>query len=223
MSTLSLRNSNIFLAAIAFAVLSLLFGLWVRFNQTGTLNAPLNIENGTLFPTPRDIEPFHLVSAEQKPFTNTNLNGHWSVIFFGFTQCPQMCPTTLAMLNDTYQLLAAKNNAPLPQVVFISVDPDRDTPTVLKKYLSSFNKNFVGATGSQEEVKRLTAALNILYMKVQKPNTDDPMAYQIDHSGTLLLVNPEGKLFALFSAPHTPETLANNISAIETRYNTKQI
>jgi protein SCO1/2 len=218
MSTLSLRNSNIFLAAIAFAVLSLLFGLWVRFNQTGASNAPLEIENGTLFPTPREIEPFQLVSAEQKPFTNTSLNGHWSVLFFGFTQCPQMCPTTLAMLNDTYQLIAAKKNVPLPTVVFISVDPDRDTPPVMKKYLSSFNKNFTGATGSQEELKRLTAALNILYMKVQKPNTDDPMSYQIDHSGTLLLVNPEGQLLALFSAPHTAETLAKNISAIETRY-----
>jgi len=219
MSTVQARHSNIFLAAIAFAILSLLFGLWVRYNQSDSSKKSLEIENGTIFQIPRDIEPFHLVSAEKKPFTNVDLNGHWSVIFFGFTQCPQMCPTTLALLNDTVQRIASKNTVPTPQVVFISVDPERDTPSVIKKYLSSFNKNFKGATGTQNEIKRLTAALNILYMKVQKGNTDDPMAYQIDHSGTLLLVNPEGKLFALFSPPQTAENLAKDISSIENHFN----
>jgi protein SCO1 len=218
MSTLSLRNSNIFLAAIAFAALSLLFGAWVRYNQISPAEAPLEIENGTVLPTPREIEPFQLVNAQAKPFTNSSLNGHWSVLFFGFTQCPQMCPTTLAVLNETYQLLESKKTAPLPEVVFISVDPDRDTPAAIAKYIASFNKNFLGATGNKEELKRLTAQLNILYMKVEKPNAENPMAYQIDHSGTLLLVNPEGKLLALFSAPHTAEGLAANIAAIENHY-----
>lgn len=222
MTTQTFRNSNIIIAAIAFAIISLLFGLWVRFNQTNTSNKPLEIENGTIFPVPHDISPFQLVSAEQKPFTNANLNGQWSLLFFGFTQCPAMCPTTLTVLNETYQLIASKKTVPVPQMIFISVDPERDTPSVIKKYLSSFNKDFKGATGTQDELKKLTASLNILYMKVQNTKDADPMNYQVDHSGTLLLVNPEGKLFALFSAPHTAETLANNISAIETRY-TKQI
>lgn len=221
MTTLLSRNRNLFLATIAFAVLSLLFGLWFRQNQVAGFESPLNMENGTVFPVPHDIAPFHLVSADKKPFTNTDLNGHWSVLFFGFTQCPQLCPTTLAVLNETYQLLEKKKNITLPQVVFISVDPDRDTPPVIQKYISSFNKNFKGATGTQQEIKTLTAKLNILYMKIPKQNADDPMAYQIDHSGTLLLVNPEGKLLALFSSPHTADTLANNIAAIEERY-TKQ-
>lgn len=221
MTTLLSRNRNLFLATIAFAVLSLLFGLWFRQNQVGGFESPLNIENGTVFPVPHDIAPFNLVSADKKPFTNADLNGHWSVLFFGFTQCPQLCPTTLAILNDTYQLLEKKKNITLPQVVFISVDPDRDTPAVIQKYIGSFNKNFKGATGTQQEIKTLTAKLNILYMKIPKQNEDDPMAYQIDHSGTLLLVNPEGKLLALFSSPHTADMLANNIAAIEERH-TKQ-
>ncbi len=221
MTTQTLRNGNIIVAAIAFAIISLLFGLWVRFNQSDSSTKPLEIENGTIFPSAHDIAPFQLVSAEQKPFTNSNLNGHWSLLFFGFTQCPAMCPTTLTVLNETYQILASKKTAPIPEMVFISVDPERDTPTVIKKYLGSFNKDFKGATGTQDELKKLTASLNILYMKVQNTKNSNPMDYQVDHSGTLLLVNPEGKLFALFSAPHTAETLANNISAIETRY-TKQ-
>lgn len=218
MTTQAIRNRNVILAAIAFALISLLLGMWVKHNEGGDHPISFDIENGTVFPIPRDITPFNLVNAQQQSFTNSNLTGHWSVLFFGFTQCPQLCPTTLAILNDTYQQLEKKKNVQLPQIVFISVDPERDTPPVIQKYLSSFNKNFVGATGSQEEIKKLTAALNVLYMKVQKPNTDDPMSYQIDHSGTLLLVNPEGKLLALFSSPHTAEILANNIAAIEARY-----
>jgi protein SCO1/2 len=118
-TTLLLRNRNIFFAAIAFAAISLLFGLWVRQNQIGVFNSPLEIENGTVFPTPKDIAPFELVNAQEKPFTNSSLIGHWSVLFFGFTQCPQLCPTTLAVLNETYQLLEKKKDATLPQVVFI--------------------------------------------------------------------------------------------------------
>ncbi len=218
MTALISRNRNLFLATLAFAVLSLLFGLWVRQNKVGGFESPLNLENGTLFPVPHDITPFHLVSAEKKPFTNEDLNGHWSLLFFGFTQCPQLCPTTLAILNDTYQLLEKKKEVSLPQVVFISVDPDRDTPKVIQQYISSFNKHFKGVTGTQDEIKNLTAALNILYMKIPKQNGDDPMTYQIDHSGTLLLVNPEGKLLALFSSPHVADTLANNIATIESHY-----
>ena len=218
MTTLLLRNRNIFLATAAFAVLSLLFGLWVHQNQAGHSNGPLELDNGTLFPVPRNIAPFELVDARQKPFNNSSLTGHWSVLFFGFTQCPQLCPTTLATLNETYQLLEKKNNAALPQVVFISVDPDRDTPRAIEEYLGSFNKHFIGATGTKDQIKNLTAKLNILYMKVQKPHADDPMSYQIDHSGTLLLVNPEGKLLALFSSPQDAETLANSLAAIEARY-----
>lgn len=218
MTTQAIRNRNIILASIAFAIISLLLGLWVRHNQGDTHQTTFDIENGTIFPIPRDITPFNLVSAQQQPFTNSNLNGHWSVLFFGFTQCPQLCPSTLAILNDTYEQLEKKKNVQLPQIVFISVDPERDTPPVIKKYIASFNKNFLGATGSQDEIKKLTAALNILYMKVHKPNDADPMSYQIDHSGTLLLVNPEGKLLALFSSPHTAEDLANNIAAIEARF-----
>jgi protein SCO1 len=218
MTTLLARNRNLFLATLAFAVLSLLFGLWFRQNQAGSFAAPLELENGTVFPIPRNIAPFELVSAEQKPFTNSNLSGHWSVLFFGFTQCPQLCPTTLAILNETYQLLEKQKDVTLPQIVFISVDPERDTPRVLEEYLGSFNKHFVGATGTKEAIKNMTAKLNILYLKIQKPNKDDAMAYQIDHSGTLLLVNPEGQLLALFSSPHDASTLAKNIAAIEAHY-----
>lgn len=211
------KNRHLYLAAAAFAVIALLFGMWTRQN-TQNYEHPINLENGTLFPVPRDITPFHLVSADDKPFTNGNLVGKWSLLFFGFTQCPQLCPTTLAVLNKTYQQLETKKTVPLPQIVFISVDPERDTPRAIEEYIGTFNKNFKGATGKKDEIKALTAQFNIMYMKVQNQQSQDANNYQIDHSGTLLLINPEGKLLALFQTPHEANHLAHDIENIEMHY-----
>jgi len=218
MTTKLTKNRHIILAAAAFAVIALLFGMWTRQNSQEA-DRPINLENGTMFPVPRDISPFHLVSADQKPFTNQNLVGKWSLLFFGFTQCPEMCPTTLAILNKTYQQLETKKTVPLPQVVFISVDPERDTPRAIDEYIGTFNKHFKGATGPKDQIKALTAQFNIMYMKVQNQNSQDANNYQIDHSGTLLLINPEGKLLALFQTPHEADHLAKDIENIEAHFN----
>lgn len=212
------KNRHLLLAAAAFAVIALLFGMWTRQN-TQDIDRAINLENGTMFPVPRDITPFHLVSGDEKPFTKDSLVGKWSLLFFGFTQCPQMCPTTLAILNKTYQQLETKKSVPLPQVVFISVDPERDTPRAIEEYIGTFNKHFKGATGKKDEIKALTAQFNIMYMKVQNQNLQEANNYQIDHSGTLLLINPEGKLAALFQTPHEADHLAHDIENIETHYN----
>lgn len=211
------KNRHLFLAAAAFALIALLFGMWTRQN-TQDVELQIKLENGTVFPVPRDISPFHLVSADDKPFTNDNLMGKWSVLFFGFTQCPQLCPTTLAILNKAYQQLETKKSVPLPQIVFISVDPDRDTPRAIEEYIGTFNKNFKGATGKVDEIKALTAQFNIMYMKIQNQNSQDTHHYSIDHSGTLLLINPEGKLTALFQTPHETDNLVHDIESIEKHY-----
>lgn len=201
---------------IAFAMLALLFGMWMQFNRH--TNTDIKLQDGTIFPVPRDISPFSLVSADDKPFTNTNLKGHWSLMFFGFTNCPQLCPTTLTVLNNMYTTMHKQNVTPMPQVVFISIDPERDTTKKVKKYALSFNKNFIGATGDKEALKKLTTELNILFMKVKNTNANNPNDYQVDHSGTILLFNPEGQLFALFSTPHNAAKLSHDVTAIEKHY-----
>jgi len=217
MATHHPQNKQFWLAGSAVAVIALLFGLWT-FHQNGS-NKKIELQDGTILPIPHDISPFHLVSADDKPFTNANLKGHWSVLFFGFTRCPQLCPTTLSTLNNMYTTLAKnKNIKELPQVVFISVDPDRDNPKQIKKYLASFNKNFIGATGTKENIKKLTKEFSILFTKVNKPNAKDANDYVIDHSGTLLLVNPEVKLFAVFSTPHDAVKLSQDLLTIEENF-----
>lgn len=216
MSTQRTARRQLLLAAVAFAVIAMFLGMWTKHNHQ--VSAGIQLENGTLLPVPQDIAPFQLVNLDQQPFTKDSLAGHWNLIFFGFTRCPELCPTTLATLDKTYQILEHRNKVPMPQVVFISVDPERDNPDTIKNYLASFNKNFVGATGDKENLKQLTAQLNILFMKVQKQNNEDSNDYQIDHSGTILLVNPNAQLLAIFSTPHSEDALSHDVEEIEAKF-----
>lgn len=203
------------IATIAFAVIALCLGLW-SFHQKNPADSPIELENGTLLPLPHDISPFQLVSADTKDFTNENLKGKWSFLFFGFTKCPELCPTTLTTLNNMVALLTEHKVEQMPQVVFISLDPARDTPSTMKQYLASFNKDFVGITGSEDSLKKLTSEFSVLYAKVAKNAADDD--YVIDHSGTLLLVNPKAQLVAVFSTPHDATKLSHDLRTIEANY-----
>jgi len=217
MSTLNHPRKQFFPLIIAFAVIVLFFGMWTRYNTHRGLQAP-ELESGTILPIPRDISSFNLVGTDGKPFTNEKLNGKWSMIFFGFTNCPQLCPTTLSTLNKMYQMLEKDRIATMPQIVFISVDPERDTPKKVGQYVTSFNHHFIGATGTKPVLKKLTAEMSVLFMKVEKPNSKDTKAYLIDHSGTILMMNPQGKLFAIFSTPHDATKLSHDVRTIEATY-----
>ncbi len=219
MSSKQLSKRNLLYFTIAFAIIALFFGLWTQYNSTKSND--VDIDSGTILPVPHDISPFHLVSTDDKPFTNDNLKGQWSLLFFGFTKCPQLCPTTLSLLNDAYQNIEKHNNVPLPQVVFISVDPDRDTSKNIKEYLSGYNKNFVGATGSQNALDTLTREMSVLYAKVENPNAKNIEDYNIDHSGTVLMVNPLGQLFAVFSTPQDANEFSDDVEKIEAHYKYK--
>lgn len=133
------------------------------------------------------------------------------MLFFGFTNCAMLCPKTLSTLNQAYGELIAAKVTQLPQVFFISVDPERDSLKRINLFVTSFNKNFHGATGTEQQLDSVTTELNILYNKVN-PNKEEN--YQIDHSGTVLLINPNGNLVALFSPPLNPDELAKDYQAI---------
>lgn len=219
MSSKQLSKRNLLFITLAFAAIALFFGLWTQYNSSKSNG--IDLDSGTILPVPHDISPFHLVSADDKPFTNENLKGQWSLLFFGFTKCPQLCPTTLSLLNDAYQNIEKHKQVPLPQVVFISVDPDRDSSKQIKEYLNGFNKNFIGATGSQKSLDTLTREMSILYAKVEDPNATNIEEYNIDHSGTVLMVNPLGQLFAVFSTPQDANELSDDIEKIEAHYKYK--
>lgn len=154
----------------------------------------------------RPLPPFSLVDHENRAFTNADLAGQWSFLFFGFTNCPDVCPSTLTLLAQVEKALAQRGEAQRPRVVLISVDPKRDTPEQLSKYVTFFSPDFVGLTGSQEAIDELTRQLGVPVAITP----DDTGGYSVDHWAGIFLVDPAGALRALFSAPHAAASITED-------------
>lgn len=167
------------------------------------------VESGTLLPSPRAIPPFALTASDGQPFDKTRLADRWSVIFVGFTHCPDICPNTLALLKRVHRQLAEQKKT--LQVVLLSVDPERDTPEVLARYVAHFDPSFVGATGDKAELDKLGAAMGFVYMK--SPGAT-PEAYSVDHSSALILINPEGQVAGYFTQPLKVEALVADLGKL---------
>lgn len=192
----------IIIGAIVALALGLTAGWLLRNNEP----PPIDEISGLLYPEPRPIPEIRLVNQNGEPFTLEDFRGQWSYVFFGFTHCPDVCPTTLATLNRAVKAL---DNP--PQVVLVSVDPARDTPKVLDSYLDFFNPHFIGVTGNQQAISALAKALGIAFMYVPQKSTG---SYTVDHTAAILLVNPQAKVSAVFTTPHKAETLAQDFAKI---------
>ena len=156
--------------------------------------------------------PFQLVDQDGRTVDQTLLNGKWSLVFFGFTYCPDFCPTTLAALDATQKQLGAKGDD--VQIVFISVDPSRDTPQALKDYLSSegFPAGVIGLTGSETQVKAAADAYRAYYQKVGEGE-----GYTMNHSLTVYLMGPDGTFRTALSHDLGPERAAQLIERVMAR------
>jgi len=170
--------------------------------------------SATVFRIPRTISAFELTDHNGKTFTQDSLKDNWSFLFFGYTNCPDVCPNTLSTMNLMATTL--EKNQPdrvVPRFIMVSVDPDRDTVEILSKYIPYFNNSFIGLTGnSSQQIDAITKQFGIPYF-ISKKSPDDTR-YEVQHSGAILLVNPQGNLHALFSAPHEPTKLINEFSLI---------
>jgi protein SCO1/2 len=149
---------------------------------------------------PEPLPAFSLAGHDGKPFDNAALRGRWTFLFFGFTHCPDVCPTTLAVFAEAFPKL--EGNA---RFVLVSVDPERDTPEALAKYLAAFHPAFLGATG---DIAALAESLGVVYAKVPGPA---PGSYSVDHSSSVLLVDPQGRFYGVLAAPHVA---ANIVQAL---------
>jgi len=155
----------------------------------------LAANGAVMFEKPRIIPPFQLVDHRGQPFNLERLHGKWTVFFFGFTSCPDICPTTLATLSQWYKKLD-DDIRERTQVVLLTVDPARDTQEKLAAYMGHFDKDFIGVTGDFLPIKTLTDQLNVAFNRVVIG--DD---YTVDHSGHLVLVNPYGHYHGIFKPP----------------------
>ena len=181
---------------------------------------PPQLKQGTLLPSAKAIADFQLTDQHGKPFTRNNLVGKWSFAFFGYTHCPDVCPTSLSMLAQVMKKLEQNDNLDTkPQVVFVSVDPERDTPELLAQYLPYFNPDFIGVTGDPQQLLLLTRQLGIMYGKAPGDNADD---YLVDHSASIILFDPDGNFLALFGMPHDPDLIAQEFVAIKNYYEASQ-
>jgi protein SCO1/2 len=173
--------------------------------------APPALELATVFVEPRPLPAFTLVDASGQAFGPERLRGHWSLLFFGFLNCPDICPTTLATLAAAKAALASLPAGERPAILFVSVDPGRDTPELIGRYVAHFDPSFSGATGSREAIDALAAALGVAVMI--GPPADDG-SYAVDHSAAIFLVDPGARIAALFGTPHDADAIARDYRRI---------
>jgi len=188
------------------AVCAALVGFWVA-RQVDS-SAP-QLASGTWFPAPRPIGAFALTAHTGRAFGAADLNGHPTLVFFGFTHCPDVCPTTLVKLAQ----LKKTGAMPDLRVLFVSVDPGRDTPAVLASYVHAFDPDFIGATGDAAEIARLAQKFGVAVARVDLPGGD----YAMDHSAAVFLLDRQGEIVAVFTPPFEVAPLAADLRRVAAR------
>ncbi|TWO81698.1 SCO family protein [Denitratisoma oestradiolicum] len=143
-------------------------------------------------------------------FGNGELQGHWTLMTFGYTQCPDICPTTLSLLKSLREQWE-RDGIEFPQVVLVSVDPGRDPPSMLARYVAAFDPAFLGITGDEAQLQQLARGLGAAYRRY---DGQDPRHYSVDHSTDLYLIDPAGRLRSRFPQPLAPEALAREIRSL---------
>lgn len=194
-------SANKIIVLVAFLSTAMVASLFV-FHMRNNMPAALSSDEGLIFPAPRDIKSFTLVNANDQPFTQTDLYHHWTLLFFGFTHCTSICPTTLGTLSRVYNKL--HTTYPDLQVAFISLDPERDAPDSLLNYVHSFHPHFIGASGELQELRKLQSQLGVYSARTRSSSN-----YQLQHTASIFLINPKGQWVGLFHFGMNPEQFTN--------------
>lgn len=167
---------------------------------------------GTLLEPPRPLPALTLVDQAEQPFTLDRLRNRWTLLFFGFTNCPDVCPATMGVMKQIEASLQDLPAGQRPQVVLVSVDPERDTPQQLASYVKFFSPTFTGVTGTQDAIDAFTRAMGVP-VAISKRGGN----YSVDHSAAMFLIDPSASLRALFSTPHEPDKIGADYRRIVAR------
>jgi protein SCO1 len=198
------------------AALAMIGGLMIWLYLDGskpTSTKPLpQTKQATLLPELRPLKPFSLTDHNGKPFDNQSLRGHWTFMSFGYTYCPDICPTTMSLFSEMDDLLKRHNATAPYQIAFVLIDPQRDSLERLSEYVTYFNPEFLGATGEEPALHKLTKPLGILYERAE--TEDSAMGYVMDHSVSIVLVDPQGQFHAYFGPPHDAKMMADDFLTI---------
>ncbi|GLX78712.1 photosynthetic protein synthase I [Thalassotalea insulae] len=179
--------------AMIIAVVAIAIGVLV-YQKSFNLAQP---EHALYYQTPREIKPFAMTDHQHQAFTNQQLTGKWSWVFFGYTSCPDVCPTTMQELNFYYDdLKAIADNV---QILLVSVDPNRDSLDKLAQYVAYFNPEFTALTADHSVLFPFARNLGLMYAISDDDRHD---SYLVDHSASIVLINPQGKIAAIFKPQH---------------------
>lgn len=211
MNKISLKFS-IMITSVALA--AMLAGAWLAdvYRKHDSRAMLLPSQAITVFPEPKPLTPFALADDKNRPFDLASLKGKWSFLFFGFTHCPDVCPTTLAVLARARDNIARHTaGAEKIQFVFISVDPNRDTPGKLRQYVDYFEPTFLGVTGDNTQIGNLAGQLGAPYQVSILPGVEN---YPVYHSAAVFLLDPRVRYHAVFTPPHDAEAIGRRFNVV---------
>jgi protein SCO1/2 len=166
-----------------------------------------------LIAPPRALPAFRLRLSDGGTATPATLQGHWTVVFLGFTHCPDVCPTTLAELAKSQKAWASVPAARRPKLLFVSVDPERDTPAIVGDYTHFFNADTLASSPEPDELARFAQSIGMVYMKVTEPDG----SYSMDHSATLVLLDPQGRQAGLIRPPLQAQAIGDDLRLLAER------
>ena len=197
------------LSCIAF--MAIILSLFIsRMNTTRELTEQEYKDLGVYFiDPPRQLSGFDLIDHQGNGFTSEDFKDAWNILFFGFTFCPDICPLTMKQLSEVKEGL--KEKAGRINFYLVSVDPDRDSPSNLRIYLDNFDKEFIGLTGEIDQIYKFSTQVNAPFFPVVNSPEDD---YTVDHSGSLVLINPNGNYAGFFRAPHNTNNLSKALASL---------
>lgn len=211
------RKNTVWPLLLILLAAGLAAGVWYSLRPT-----EVNIKGVRYFSPSVALNPFQLMDYNRQVFNNQSLRGHWSVFFFGYTHCPDICPTVLMDMAKVYTEYKKRADAKPLQVVFVSVDPNRDSPQSLKDYVSYFNGEFLGVTGERKQIDVLTQSVGAIYdfedsitgELLTAEQLKGKKEYKVNHYASLIVVNPQGKMVAHIYPPHHLKRVLNALQTI---------
>ncbi|MEJ0007477.1 MAG: SCO family protein [Steroidobacteraceae bacterium] len=195
---MNLRSTRVLLLLVA--ALAAVTGFWLAHRLDHSIPT---LTSGTWLPRPRDLGEFSLIDQNNAQFTAARFKGAATLVYFGYTHCPDVCPVTLLQLAQVVK----SGVVPGLRVVFISVDPQRDTPPQLAQYVHAFDPDFIGLTGTPAMLQTMAQRFGVAFMRVQLPGGD----YSMDHSSTVFLMDARGHNVAVFNAPYDVKSLTADL------------
>jgi len=191
-------------------------GLWAAQRHFGTIPKAAwpTMQAVKLFPQPRELPAYLLQQSDRTQLVPGELKGHWTVVFLGFTHCPDVCPTTLTELAQAQKQWAALPDSTRPRVLFVSVDPERDTLDDIGEYAHAFHRDTLAATADIPALEAFAKSLSLVFMKAPPPEGAPADLYSVDHSAALAVLDPQGRMAGVIQPPLVSKAIAADLLAL---------